>query len=346
MHKQPASQGLTATLIFAAVILVGPVSGVHASAASQTIASAPSAVATDDRQLRALRKEAQRERQQQRKQRNQQLADAARTFRADTGNLAAEYRERARTIDTEFSLEEVGLNAELDAEVAGLEAELQKRMGSALTAGNESEMMAHLQTMGKESAEHQNRIFEARKQGAVRIQEARLRARARRDTLFLEMDEQALQRAAALGLTWAPDPILATPVGGEMTRSDEQWNDREFKEIERIRERHAGLLSEFANGERLRAWERANLEQDFTLEWEERSELQALQSQQTLFTTFLMQPTNGGAPDGQSYIDQLADIGEQQRLIKIRFEQIRQENTIRRREEKRSLNATRGEPED
>lgn len=324
-------------LAVAGMVLSAPTQARAPGPAVQLVVAASAGTAPDDRQLRTLRSEAQRERQQQRNLRKQQLNDAGRTFRVDAGNLEADYKERARAIDTEFRLEEVALQAETDTEIAGLEAEMHKRLNSRVMAGTGEDMAQQMQAMEQEAKAYQDRLFEARKRGAAKIHAARLRAEARKDALFLEMDQLALRRADELGLTTTPEPILAAPIGGELTPQEAQWNERELTEVERISDRHAKLLAGFRNGERLRAWERANLEQDFELDWQERSELQALESQQTFFNAFLLQSAETGAFDQQAYVERLADITEQQRLIKIRFEQVRRENQIKRREEKRAL---------
>lgn len=337
-----ASIGAMAWLLTGIVLAEIPAPAIPEFTAARSPSLRPAMVATaiseqDDRELRTLRSEAQRERRQQRTLRNQQLTDAARTFRADAGNLEAEYKERVRVIDTEFKLEEVRLQAAQDTRVAALESELQKRFNASVMAMNGQDVAARAQAMEQESKAHQDRLFEVRKEGAATIHAARLHAEARKDAEFLEMDQRALRRAQELGLTVAPESILASPVGGELTRQEQQWNEQEHKEIERITDRHAKLIAGFVTGERLRAWERANLDADFQLAWQERSELHALESQQTFFNIFMMESGGGEEFDQQAFVDRLADNAEQQRLIKIRYEQIRKENVIKRREEKRAL---------
>jgi len=296
----------------------------------------PAAVAAaDERELRTLRSEAQRDRQQQRKLRNQEYTDAARTFRVDAGNLEAEYQARARDIDTAFKLEEVALQADQDRRVAALEAELQKRLSANVMATRGEDVAAAMQTMERETRALQDSLFEVRKEGAAMIQAARLRAEMEKDALFREMDQRALRRAEELGLTTAPPPIRATAIGGELTRQELQWNARELADVEKIAERNAKLLAKFVDGERRRAMEREILDEDFQLTWQERTELHALQSQQPFFNTFLMQGGDAAA-DQQAFIDRMADNTEQQRIIRIRFEQIRKENAIKRHQARRS----------
>ncbi|MEQ9004132.1 MAG: hypothetical protein RIE74_11255, partial [Pseudomonadales bacterium] len=244
-------------------------------------------------------------------------------------------------VDVEFQLEEVRLQAEIDAQVAALETEMQKRLHGSLQGaiGNDQDLARGFEAMERETRAHQDRLFEVRKAGAARVHAARQRAQARKDALYLERDQEALRRADDFGLTEAPAPILATPIGGELTRQEQQWNEREQRDVARLAERHAKLLAEYRNGARLRDWERANRDADFELDWQERAELHALQSQQSLFNAFMVQPDAGADFDRQAYLDRLAENAEQQRLIKIRYEQIKRENDIRRREEKRVLAA-------
>lgn len=298
---------------------------------------------SDERALRDQRKAAQQARQQQRNERKAALAEAVRNWRSEAAELESDYAERLRAIDTEFQLEEVGLQADVDREIARLEAELQKRMNAGLRAGmgaasqSEAGMATQLQTMEQEIKDFQGRLFAARRDGAARIHQARMQAQSRKDALLDQRDEQLLQSASALGLRERPEPILATAIGGTLTPQEEKWNEREQKEVERIEAQHAKLLAKTSSGSELRAWERANRQQDFELDWQERTELQELESQQTLFSAFMMPVSTGEAVDQQDYMNRLAELNEQQRLIKIRYQQIQRENTIRRREEKRAM---------
>jgi hypothetical protein len=98
-------------------------------------------------------------------------------------------------------------------------------------------------------------------------------------------------------------------------------------------------LGEFSYGQKLRAWERANLEEDFALEWQELSELQDLQSQQRMLNPVMLQAGMADETSRQQSFARLAELGEQQNKIKIRYQQLRRERDIQRREEKRALTA-------
>ncbi|MEZ5556014.1 hypothetical protein [Haliea sp.] len=293
----------------------------------------------DERQLKELRRDAQRERRALRKARNQQLNDAVTTLRLEVGDMASHYQERVRAVDTEFDLERVRLEAATESEVAALEAALQKRLAGTLTAASEAELLNRLSAMEEETAAHQDAVFAARKSGAMRVHEAQLAAEERKDALLSERDQRVLNRAKALGLMQTPQPIIASPIGGELTRTELQWNEREQREVERLHERHLGLLGDYLHGAKLRAWERRNLDEDFALEWQERSELQALESQQRMLNPGLLQAGGAADPVRQEAVRQMTEAAEQQRQIKIRYDQLRRERDILRREEKRRLTA-------
>jgi len=68
-----------------------------------------------------------------------------------------------------------------------------------------------------------------------------------------------------------------------LTRQEKQWNEREKKDIEQIHQRNLKIIQEFKNGEKLREWELKNFDEDFQLQWDEKRELHALESQQRFF---------------------------------------------------------------
>src|SRR5690606_38341045 len=138
--------------------------------------------------------------------------------------------------------------------------------------------------------------------------------------------------AASLGLTREPAPVLASPIGGELTRPEEQWNERERKEVRTIAERNDKALAKYANGAKLREWERANLDEDFRLAWEEKRELDELVSQRMLFRSFMLQADPSRPADAQSFTDRLAEAEHQEKLIRIKYDQLRKTKAIERRE--------------
>jgi len=160
---------------------------------------------------------------------------------------------------------------------------------------------------------------------------------ARKHEMLGEMDQAVLRKAESLGLAREPMPILASPIGGALTRPEEQWNERERKEVKTIAERNAKALAKYENGAKLRAWERANMEEDFRLASEERREFHELASQRMLFGAFMLQAEPSQPADVQLLTDRIAEAVQQEKLLKIRYDQIRKENAIQRREERRKL---------
>ena len=155
--------------------------------------------------------------------------------------------------------------------------------------------------------------------------------------LLDERDTKARDEAASLGLTKDFQPILATPIGGELTRQEEQWNQREKKEVVKLKERNLRTLKEFRNGEKLRAWERKNLEEDFKLKWDEKEEVHTLNIEQTFYNSLLLQASQGAEINQQDIMAKFAEINKQNQLIKIKYRKVRQQNNIKRREEKKKI---------
>ncbi len=296
------------------------------------------AFAQDDKELRAQRSEAHKARSEERKQRNQDLSDAARELRDHARELEAAYKPEAQAIDTAYRLEEVRLRAEGAERVARAETEFQKEFtGAMFTQGAEPDAQ-RLQALEANARAYGERLFALKRQAAEEAHRARMQAEADKDRLRDSLDQKVLARAAELGLTRDYAPILARPIGGELTRQEEQWNQREEKEVAKIAERNAKLLAPYRNGQRLREWERTNAEEDFRLQWEEDAERQAITAQHSVYG-MLLQPAQGEAA-GQAFMERAAELAEQERLIQIRYQQIRQEKTIKRREEKKRILAS------
>src|SRR5690606_37580666 len=127
-------------------------------------------------------------------------------------------------------------------------------------------------------------------------------------------------------------PILASPIGGELTKPEEQWNERERKEVKTIAERNRKALAKHENGATLRESERANADEDFQLDWAEKRELNELASRRMLFGAFMLQADPATPADGQSLTDRLAEVERDEKLVKIRYDQLRKTKAIERRE--------------
>jgi hypothetical protein len=180
-------------------------------------------------------------------------------------------------------------------------------------------------------------VFDLRKRFAVESHQERVANEKRKHELLAERDQRALDEAAALGLTQDYSPILATAIGDGLTQQEENWNAREEKEVVKLGERNLRTIAEFANGGKLRAWELGNLEQDFQLQWREKAELHAVSSETLLHNTMLMQAGQGSEVSQQEIMARMTELNKQNQQIKIKYKKIRDQNRIKRREEKRKL---------
>jgi hypothetical protein len=300
--------------------------------------ASPALSAQSDRELREQRNAAQKERQEQKRSRDQQLSDASRAFREYARQHEQSYQERLRALDTEFELKRVQLRADEQRRQVDAEAEYQRKFTGMLMQPQQQDSHQRLEQINKQATQYSAELFAIKREAADIAQGERIAHLKRQHALLKEMDQQILEQARSLGLMKTHTPILASPIGGELTRQEEQWNQRERSEVEKISERNARLLAKYRNGEALRRWERDNTEQDHRLQWAEREELHQLESQQALFNRILLEAASEQPQDPQAFADQIAELSRQQQQIRIKYQQQRQENTIRRREERKQFN--------
>lgn len=293
----------------------------------------------EDKELRQQRQAAQKERQQLKNERNRELADAARSFREFTQNLKTEYQGRLKDLDLEFELKQVELEAERKTKMAHAEAEYQKNLTGLIMSPDRQWTPEALKELEKEAKAYSDELFRLKKEAAEIAHKEKMAIETQKHALLKDMDSKAMEQAASLGLTDDYQPLLATPIGGELTSQEEQWNTREQKDVETIRERNLQTVSEFRNGETIRAWERRNMDEDFALKWEEKSELHEVESQQTLTNTLMLQMTQGQKVEHGDIMAQYAELAKKNNLIKIQYDQIRKKHAINRREEKKKLQA-------
>ena len=298
---------------------------------------AGTACAQTDKELRDQRNAVQKERTAKKKQRDQEIAEASRELREYARELDTAYREKLRGVDVDFELKKVELRANHQAMVAAAEAEFQKKLSAAMTAFGAQEMQQRIATLETEMKAMTSELFRLRQDAAGIEHKARMEVELRKHELLAEMDQSVLRKAESLGLTREHSPILASPVGGELTRSEEQWNERERKEVKSISERNGKAMAKYVNGAKVREWERANMEEDFRLTLEEERELNELASQRSLFTAFMLQPDASRPADAQALTDRLAEANRQEKLIKIKYDQLRKTKAIERREARRQL---------
>ena len=295
------------------------------------------AVADDSKELRKQRQAAQKERQLQRKERSTEIKEAKKAFREYSRGLKKEYKEQVKELDTEFELRSVELKADQDAKVADAEANYQKKLSTLfMTPGAkfDEQTITQLEAEGKAYADE---LFTLRRQSAEQLHKERIAKEEQKNELLNERDRMALEEASALGLTKEYEPILATPIGDGLTKQEERWNEKEQKEVIKLQANNQKTLREFRNGEKLRNWEVQNLNEDFKLTWDEKAELQALDSQQTFYNSIVMQAAQGGEVDQQAFMSKMVEINKEKKLINIKYKKIRDQNRIKRREQKKEI---------
>lgn len=299
--------------------------------------SPPLTEAKEDPEIRKQRQEAQKERQELKNARYRQIADATKSFREFAANLKKDYQNRLKDLDLEFELKQVELEAARRAKAADAEVEYQKKLTGMLFISPEKEWTPEaLNELQKDARAYSDELFRLKKEAAQIAHNEKMAVQDQKDALLKEMDAKALEYAASLGLTNDPQPILAAPIGGELTKQEEQWNEREQKEVASIQARNLKTVSEFSNGEKIREWERRNMDEDFRLKWEEKSELHQVESQQTISNT-LMLMTQGQKVEQGDIMGQYAELAKKNKLIKIKYDGIRKKNSINRREELKKL---------
>ena len=293
--------------------------------------------AAESKELRKQRQEAQKERQEKKNQRSAEITEAINSFREFAHSLKAEYQEKARELDVDFELKSVELEADAKAKVAVAEAEYQKKVMSLFmnpSGQSDGDALLKMQADGKEYADE---MFALRKEAAEMIHREKMGNEKRKNELMSERDRLAMEEASSLGLTQDYAPILAMPIGDGLTKQEEQWNARERKEVVKIKERNQYTFGEFEYGARLRDWEMQNMEEDFELEWREKAEDNALGAEQSFFNILLMQPAQSGETARQDIMSRVTELNKEKQLIKIKYKKIKDQNRIKRREEKKKI---------
>lgn len=298
------------------------------------LGTASAAQAEDlDKQRRA----AQKERQARKNERSKALNDAIKAFRAYVHELNGDFRARAKALDAEYELRRVDLKAERDVRAAAAQAEYEKKIVGLFTRPNVTFDQRTIEQLQAEGRVFADELFALERQGAEALHAARVENELEKNEIWTERDALAMERAAALGLTKTYEPILATPIGGELNDQEKRWNESEIKEVARLMERKRKMLGEYQNGAELRAWQLANMNEDFRLAWKEKEELHALDAEHAFYSTLFMQAAQGGRVDQQKLVAKIAEIGEKKKLVNIAYRQERDKERILRREEKRAI---------
>jgi len=295
------------------------------------------AIAGDDKALQEERKAAEKERKTEQKERYEENRTAEKALKEFNRSSMAEYRERTDDLDTEFKLRRVELEADHEAKIAEAEAAYQKKLTALfMTPGRQfdEQTIAQMQTDGKA---YSDELFALKKQFAEELHHEQVANEERKSALLTEREQLVLDKAAELGLTEKPAPILATPIGDGLTDREEKWNEKEQQEVEKLYQRNMKLLAEVRTGKQMRDLDIRYLKEDFKLTWEEKAELQALESRQVFYNTMLMQASTGGETNTEGFMAQMAELNKEKKLINIKYKKIREQNRIKRKEEKKEL---------
>lgn len=294
-------------------------------------------VAADDQELYKQRLEAQRERQQQVNDRNREINAARSDFRSFAQELKKDYREKMKSVDTELELHKVDIKADHDTRVADAEAEYQSKILSVYMNPEGANTPRTPEQLSADTKAHADTLFSLKKQYAETLHAETIAIEKKKDALWTEMDRKALDEAATLGLTGEYEPILATPIGGELTAQEERWNEREKKAVMKHEEQNRKLLTEFRNGAKLRQWEIRNLDEDFRLTWEEKDKVHALDAEQKVVNSMLTGAGQGGQVGQQQWMKQIQELGAEKRKINSEYRKIRGKNRIERREQRKAI---------
>jgi hypothetical protein len=295
------------------------------------------AVAADDRELYKQRLEAQRERQRQVNERNGEINAARSDFRSFAQELKVDYREQTKSLNTELELRKADIKADHDARVADAEAEYQSKVMGVYMNPEGANTPRTPEQLSADTKAHADTLFSLKKQHAETLHAETLAIMKKKDALWAEMDQKALDEAAALGLTGTYQPILATPIGGALTKQEERWNEREKKAVMKHEEQNRKLLAEFRNGAKLRQWEIDNLNEDFRLTWEEKDKVHALDAEQKVVNSMLTGAGQSGQVDQQQWMKQIQELGAEKRKINTEYRKIRGKNRIERREQRKAI---------
>ena len=293
--------------------------------------------AAEDKTVRAERQKAQKSRQQQKNDRNSEIRDASNSFREFARDLKMEYQEKARDLDTEFRLQQVDMNAERDARIAETEIELRQKINQLMLNPNQSSDEAAVEQLKADMKAYSDQIFEIKKQAAMEQHREFIDNELKKHQLLNERDEAALAMASDLGLRSQYEPILATPIGDGLTKQEKSWNEREKKEVERLFKSNQRLMGEFLYGKELRQWEIENKREDFDLKWQKKSELQALNLEQTFYSSALMQSSQGAEFDQAAFNKRMTELQKQNQQINIKYKKIHDKNRIKRGEQRRKM---------
>lgn len=295
------------------------------------------ASAAESQDLRKQRRMAHDERMAKKNQRHAELAKAKKNFNSFVRDLKAEYDPKLNDLDKEFKLKRVKLAADAKAKRAEIDADNHKAM---LLHSLNPDKPLDMKTIEKKNAESDSfggKVYALEKAHAKSLHEESIANEKRKNALLKQRDQLALDKAEALGLLHQYTPILATPIGGQLTRHEKKWNEQEKKNTERINKKNLAIVQKFKCGEKIREWKIQNMMADFELERLEKEERHRIDSEVSLYNTKLYFGENIDKAKQQEYLSKLAELEKKKELIRIKYEEIRERNMIMRREEEKRM---------
>lgn len=296
-----------------------------------------SATAIDSKELRQQQKVAQKERQAQKKERTENYKSSQKNFREYTKVIKKEYREQVPEYKIDFDLKHAELQADHEARVAEAAAENEKKTMNLFVNSSLNFDQATLERLQEEAKAYSDELFALKKQFAEKMHFEQIAFEKRKNKLFTERDQKALDKASELGMTKSFAPIIASPIGDSLTKSEERWNEKEKNEVIKLKERNRKLVSEFRNGKKLRDWQMKKMNDDFKLTWDEKSELHNLDAQSLFFNSLMMQAYQGEQVDQQELINKISEINKKKKLINIEYKKYREKNRIKRNKERQDI---------
>ncbi len=296
-----------------------------------------SAIANSSKELRQQQKAAQKERQVEKKERTEKFKASQKEFKAYAKVLKKEYQEQLADFKIDFDLKRADLQAEHEVKVAEASAENEKKTMGLFMNANLKFDQSTLERLQKEAKTYSDELFVLKKQSAEDMHLERVAFEKRNNKLLAEGEQKAQDKASELGMTKDFSPIIASPIGGSLTRSEQRWNEKENKEVIKLKEKNIKIIRKFKNGKKFRNWELQNINDDFKLTWQEKSDLHELDSQYVFFNAMLMQAFQGGQIDQQEFVDEISEINKKKKLINIEYKKIREKNRIIRNKERKEI---------
>jgi len=300
------------------------------------LSSMTNTYAMDEKALRAERNKAQKQRQVEVNQRNRSNHESFAQFRTFIRELNKEVKEKTRELDTQYRIQKIELKGQRDMKMVEAETNMQKKISELLlNQGAENKVSAA--QFKAQIKTHADEVFNIKKQAANEEQKEYIDNETAKHKLLTKRDKKALEKAKELGLLDKKTRILAEPIGGSLTKREEQWNEREKKEVEKIHANNKRQLVEFNKGEEIREWEINNKHEDFNLKWEKETELHALNQEQVFYNALMFQPTEKGQSRQKEMSEKIAEISKRNRMINIKYKTIKNQNRVKRSEQRRKI---------